>query len=107
DGNPAVTATVTVDAMEIQADHVLRGLETALLRIGRSLTADSVTTPPDQELGSLLAPARLSQPARLADLAARSPSEQHRQYLLYAADRVRATRVAGADVGLPDPRHGL
>jgi phosphoenolpyruvate carboxylase len=103
DGNPAVTARVTVDTMEIQADHVLRGLETALLRVGRSLTADSVTTPPDQELGSLLAAARLSQPARLADLAARSPSEQHRQYLLYAADRVRATRVADATMAYRTP----
>ncbi len=103
DGNPAVTAGVTVDAMEIHADHVLRGLETALLRIGRSLTADTVTTPPDQELGSRLAAARLAQPARLADLAARSPSEQHRQYLLYAAERVRATRVADATIAYRTP----
>ncbi len=93
DGNPAVTAGVTLEAMEIQADHVLRGLETAVTRIGRSLTADTVTTPPDEELGSRLAAARLAQPARLADMAARSPSEQHRQYLLYAADRIRATRL--------------
>jgi phosphoenolpyruvate carboxylase len=103
DGNPAVTAEVTVDAMEIHADHVLRGLETALLRIGRSLTADTVTTPPDQDLGARLAAARLAQPARLADLAARSPSEQHRQYLLYAADRVRATRLADATIAYRDP----
>jgi phosphoenolpyruvate carboxylase len=103
DGNPAVTAAVTVDAMEIHADHVLRGLETALFRIGRSLTADSVTTPPDQDLGSRLAAARLAQPARLADLAARSPSEQHRQYLLYAADRVRATRIADATIAYRTP----
>jgi phosphoenolpyruvate carboxylase len=98
DGNPAVTGEVTVNAMQIHADHVLRGLETALLRIGRSLTADTVTTPPDQDLGARLAAARLAQPARLADLAARSPSEQHRQYLLYAADRVRATRLADATI---------
>ncbi len=103
DGNPAVTAAVTVDAMEIHADHVLRGLETALMRIGRSLTADTVTTPPDQELGSRLATARLAQPARLADLAARSPSEQHRQYLLYAADRVRATRLADETIAYRTP----
>jgi len=103
DGNPAVTAAVTVDAMEIHADHVLRGLETALIRVGRSLTADSVTTPPDQELGARLAAARLAQPARLADLAARSPSEQHRQYLLYAADRVRATRVADLTIAYRSP----
>jgi len=103
DGNPAVTAEVTVNAMEIHADHVLRGLETGLLRIGRSLTADTVTTPPDQDLGARLAAARLAQPARLADLAARSPSEQHRQYLLYAADRVRATRLADATIAYRDP----
>ena len=103
DGNPAVTARVTVDAMEIHADHVLRGLETALIRIGRSLTADSVTTPPDQDLVSRLASARLAQPARLADLAARSPSEQHRQFLLYAAERVRATRVADPTAGYRNP----
>src|SRR6202163_171080 len=96
DGNPAVTAAVTVEAMEIQADHVLRGLETAVTRIGRSLTADTVTTPPDEDLGAPLAAPRLAQPARLADIAARSPSEQHRQYLLYAADRIRATRLAPA-----------
>jgi phosphoenolpyruvate carboxylase len=103
DGNPAVTAAVTVDAMGIHADHVLRGLETALLRIGRWLTADTVTTPPDQDLGSRLAAARLAQPARLADLAARSPSEQHRQYLLYAADRVRATRLADLAIAYRTP----
>ena len=103
DGNPAVTAEVTVNAMEIHADHVLRGLETALLRLGRSMTADTVTTPPDQDLGARLAAARLAQPARLADLAARSPSEQHRQYVLYAADRVRATRLADATIAYRDP----
>jgi phosphoenolpyruvate carboxylase len=103
DGNPAVTAAVTVEAMEIHADHVLRGLETAVTRIGRSLTADTVTTPPDEDLGSRLAAARLAQPARLADMAARSPSEQHRQYLLYAADRIRATRLPDRSMAYPSP----
>src|ERR1700716_4028148 len=37
DGNPAVTAKVTGDTMDIQADHVLRGLEAAASRIGRPL----------------------------------------------------------------------
>jgi len=52
DGNAEVTAEVTVDAVNIQADHVLRGLEAATTRIGRSLTADSVTTEPDTQLAS-------------------------------------------------------
>ena len=103
DGNPAVTAEVTLEAMEIHRDHVLRGLETALTRIGRSLTADGVTTPPDQELGSRLGAARLAHPALLADIATRSPSEQHRQYLLFAADRIRATRLADDSLAYRSP----
>src|SRR4030088_339542 len=94
DGNPFVNAGVTAQAMEIQADHVLRGLEAAVTRIGRSLTADSVTTPPDEDLASRLVAARQAEPARLAEIEARSHSEQHRQYLLYVADRIRATRLA-------------
>jgi phosphoenolpyruvate carboxylase len=103
DGNPAVTAAVTVEAMEIHADHLLRGLEAAVTRIGRALTADTVTTPPDEDLGSRLAAARLAQAARLADMAARSPSEQHRQYLLYVADRIRATRLTDPSMAYRSP----
>jgi len=103
DGNPEVTAGVTVEAVNIQADHVLRGLEAAATRIGRSLTADSVTTPPDSDLTSRLAAARLAEPAGLAEIAARSPSEQHRQYLLYVADRIRATRVADSTLDYDSP----
>ncbi|GAC1645606.1 MAG: phosphoenolpyruvate carboxylase [Candidatus Dormibacteraceae bacterium] len=94
DGNPSVTAAITAETMEIQADHVLRGLEAAANRIGRSLTADSVTTPPDDDLGNRLAVARLTDPARFAEIEARSQSEQHRQYLIYVAGRIRATRLA-------------
>jgi len=103
DGNPTVTAEITGDTMEIQADHVLRGLETAATRIGRSLTADSVTTPPDEELGSRLAAARLADPARFAEIEARSHSEQHRQYLIYVAGRIRATRLADAPAAYASP----
>ena len=103
DGNPEVTAEVTENAVNIQADHVLRGLETATARIGRSLTADSVTTVPDAELASRLAAARLAEPTVLAEIAARSPSEQHRQFLLYVADRIRATRMADATIAYSSP----
>ena len=36
DGNPLVTAQITREAPEIQADHVLRALENAATRIGRA-----------------------------------------------------------------------
>jgi phosphoenolpyruvate carboxylase len=94
DGNPAVTAKVTEDTMDIQADHVLRGLEAAATRIGRSLTADSVTTPPDDDLGARLTAARLSDPAGFAEIEARSHAEQHRQFLIHIAGRIKATRLA-------------
>jgi phosphoenolpyruvate carboxylase len=103
DGNAEVTAEVTAQAVDIQADHVLRGLEAATTRIGRSLTADSVTTPPDSDLTSRLAAARIAEPAALADIAARSPSEQHRQYLLYVADRIRATRTEDSTLSYRSP----
>jgi phosphoenolpyruvate carboxylase len=103
DGNPTVTAEITGDTMDIQADHILRGLETAATRIGRSLTADSVTTPPDADLGSRLAAARLSDPARFAEIEARAHSEQHRQYLMYVAGRIRATRLADAPAAYGSP----
>ena len=38
DGNPFVTAAVTEQTAQIQADHALRALENAATRIGRSLT---------------------------------------------------------------------
>jgi phosphoenolpyruvate carboxylase len=38
DGNPHVTAVVTLEAAEIFADHALRALENAATRIGRALT---------------------------------------------------------------------
>ena len=41
DGNPFVTAAVTEQAARIQADHALRALENATVRIGRSLTVDA------------------------------------------------------------------
>jgi phosphoenolpyruvate carboxylase len=94
DGNPAITAEVTEQTMEIQSQHVLLGLEAAATRIGRALTADAVTTAPNEELRARLEAARAADPERLGEIAARSPQEEHREFLLHVADRVRATRLA-------------
>jgi phosphoenolpyruvate carboxylase len=95
DGNPSVTARVTEETMAIQAEHVLLALENATSRIGRSLTVDEATTPPTRALRRRLAMAAAGDPVRFAEIAKRSPAEPHRQYLLYLADRIRATRVGG------------
>ena len=101
DGNPHVTAEVTLQAAEIQADHALRALENAATRIGRALTVHAPGLPADSELGAALAAARRSYPQLTAELAARSPQEPYREFLLLAAQRLRATRLAGS-LAAPD-----
>ena len=64
DGNPHITARVTLETMLIQSEHILRGLHAAATRIGRSLTADSVTTPPDPRLLARLRATRAIAAAR-------------------------------------------
>ena len=92
DGNASVTAEVTAATMVIQSEHILLALENATGRIGRSLTADSMTTAPSADLRRRLVALRAAEPRRSAELEKRSPSEQHRQYLLHVADRIGATR---------------
>jgi phosphoenolpyruvate carboxylase len=93
DGNPFVTADVTRQTAAIQADHVLRALENATERIGRSLTAhiSSLSAVPD--LARALQAARGTQPRLVAEITQRSPDEPFRAYLLYMATRLRATRA--------------
>ena len=83
DGNPFVTATVTEQTAAIQADHVLRALEHAATRIGRSLTLSEVLPAapaggmPEPggctraNLAAALASARQDHPALISDLSSR------------------------------------
>ena len=103
DGNPFVTAQVTRETATIQADHVLRALETATTRIGRALTLHAATTPPSAGLRRALAAAHAAHPELLAEIEARSPQEPYRTYLLFAAQRINATRVRHADLAYPGP----
>ncbi|WP_225962203.1 phosphoenolpyruvate carboxylase [Actinomadura algeriensis] len=103
DGNPYVTAQVTRDAIMIQAEHVLSALETTCARIGRELTVHESTTPPSASLRNALAAARTAQPSRSSRMAKRSPGEPHRQFLLYAAARIAATRDRDADLAYASP----
>jgi len=103
DGNPFVTAQVTRETATIQADHVLRALETATVRTGRALTVHEATTPPSAGLRRALATAAAAHPELLAEIAARSPQEPYRTYLLYAAQRINATRMRHADLAYRSP----
>ena len=95
DGNPFVTAQVTRETAVIQADHALRALENAAARVGRALTVHAEPALAGPEITRALGAAGRAYPGLLAEITARSPGEPYRTYLLYAARRLRATRLAG------------
>src|SRR5215469_1105232 len=107
DGNPLVTAAVTREASVIQADHALRALEAACSRIGRALTVNASGAPPSAQLRRALAAASAAHPDLVAEISARSPQEPYRAYLLYAAERIAATRTPNADLAYGGPSEFL
>ncbi|MCL2584352.1 MAG: phosphoenolpyruvate carboxylase [Streptosporangiales bacterium] len=96
DGNPNVTAAVTREAATIQADHALRALEAGCARIARALTVHEPSAP--DGLRRALAAAAAAHPDLMAEVNARSPEEPYRAYLLFAAERISATRTRDADL---------
>jgi phosphoenolpyruvate carboxylase len=96
DGNPTVTAQTTKATLEIQASHVLYALQRAATRIGRTLTAETATTPPTRELTEAIEAARRDHAQLLDELTLRSPDEPHRLFVLYTATRVKARRLGAA-----------
>src|SRR5690625_4638949 len=103
DGNPFVTHEVTREAITIQAEHVLRALEHACGRIGATLTVYGNLTPANGDLRDTLATAQAGHPRAMAEITKRSPNEPHRQLLLFATERIRATRDRDADLAYPGP----
>ncbi|GII90960.1 phosphoenolpyruvate carboxylase [Sinosporangium siamense] len=103
DGNPNVTASVTRRALLIQAEHVLSALENAATRIGRTLTAGARYTEPSAALRAALGKAEDTNPELVSEFATRSPGEPHRQWMLYVAARVAATRRRDLDLAYRSP----
>ncbi len=107
DGNPYVTAAVTREALAIQSEHVLIGLENASARIGRSLTASAATTPASAGVHQLIDDVTEVKPELADALTTRSPGEPHRIALLLVAERVAATRRRDADLAYASVRDFL
>ncbi len=102
DGNPFVTSSVTREASQIASEHVLRGTERAIERIGRTLTLDAEDTPPSAAVTALWDAFVAARPHDAAELATRSPGEPHRRVVLALARRVAATR-RGDDLAYASP----
>ena len=107
DGNPHVTADVTRETVDIQADHVLRALENAANRIARMLTLDVQDAAPSPELARRLDNDRLAHPALFEDIARSSDGQPHRQLLVIVARRIAATRLRNSDLAYAGPEELL
>ncbi|MFI6320518.1 phosphoenolpyruvate carboxylase [Nonomuraea sp. NPDC050556] len=103
DGNPNVTARVTREAIQIQAEHVLAALETAATRIARTLTVAAQYTPPSAALKAALELAEDDNPDLVSEMATRSPQEPHRQWLMFVAAKLAATRRRDMDLAYRSP----
>jgi phosphoenolpyruvate carboxylase len=93
DGNPNVTSATTRAAVRIQADHVLRGYQAVVQRLGQTIAA----TRPSGGLArpfleSLERDAR-ELPEVAADAARRFPAEPWRQALAHLGERLERTRL--------------
>ena len=98
DGNPNVTAKVSRQVARKFSDHVLGALEIETRRVGKNLTMEAETTPPNAELKSLWNHQK-EMSERLTDKAALiSTKELHRAVILVMADRLKATIDRDADL---------
>jgi phosphoenolpyruvate carboxylase len=93
DGNPNVTAAVTREAMAVQSEHALRGLEAVTRRVARLLGASAASTRPSRVLLDSLERDEAEVPEAAAEIRTRAPDEPHRRKLTLAAERLARTRA--------------
>jgi phosphoenolpyruvate carboxylase len=98
DGNPTVTATVTRQAMAMQAEHALRAVQDATSSLAWALTADPDSTPPSLAVRAVVEAAAAAAPDRVEALVPRAKDAPHRLALLVVAERLQATRDRDADL---------
>lgn len=107
DGNPNVLSETTREAAAIASEHVLRGLQTTAERLGRSLTMDSVSTPPAPALQSLWRRQRQLDTHLAEKIKTRAVREPYRRTMLFVAARIEATRLRDADLAYREPEELL
>lgn len=107
DGNPFVTAAVTRETVSTHAQTALTILATHADRVARTLTMDTVTTPPSDALVASLEADAATLPGVFEEIAKSSPGEPHRQKVLVVAARARATSAEQAGISYTDPEEML
>ncbi len=93
DGNPEVTADVTLRTLRIQADHVLHGYEAVATRLMQTIAAADSGDRVPRALASRLARDAEDLPETDRELRRRFPDEPYRQRFGFIAERLRRTRA--------------
>ncbi|MCU0483683.1 MAG: phosphoenolpyruvate carboxylase, partial [Chloroflexi bacterium] len=104
DGNAAVTAEVTVEAVRIAADHLLHGYEAVATRLMTQVSACPGGGGPSPAVARRLDADDEQLHERMREMRARFPREPYRRRLGAMAERLRRTRAALA--GVPGPQAG-
>ena len=98
DGNPNVTAKVSLRVAEKFRGHMLRTLADATRTVGRNLTEETMTTSPSRDLLNLWSHQVEMSEVLTARAEALSTSEPHRAVMLVIANRLEATITRTADL---------
>jgi phosphoenolpyruvate carboxylase len=93
DGNPSVTADMTLRTLRIQADHVLHGYEAVAMRLMQTASAATPHERLARPLATRLARDAEELPEVDRQLRRRFPDEPYRQRFGFIAERLRRTRA--------------
>jgi phosphoenolpyruvate carboxylase len=93
DGNPFVTPTMTVDALELMREQCLRLLESRLEQLAGRLSLSERLTGHARHLEPILAAGERAFPSLAGTLATLNPEEPYRRALTFVRERVRATQT--------------
>ena len=92
DGHPRVTASTTLEAAAIGADHVLRGLEHVVTRLSHTVTPTHLGDDISPRLRARLDLDRDELGNAYDDIVSHYPNEPYRQRFGFIAERLRQTR---------------
>jgi len=93
DGNPFVTPTMTVDALELMREQCLRLLESRVEQLAGRLSLSDRLTGAAHDLEPILVAGERAFPQLARTLAALNPEEPYRRALTFLRERVRATQA--------------
>jgi phosphoenolpyruvate carboxylase len=95
DGNPFVTPTMTVEALELMREQCLRLLESGLEQLAGRLSLSARLTGQPTGLTPILARGELEFPELAATLADLNPEEPYRRAVTFMRERIRVTQSHG------------